>query len=74
MEEFKQLLLDGLKTKPKHWRDGQYIFNVIDHEYGVARTIQFQHGIDCFYDDTQIDAFIEAAYNEIMLRQTYATC
>lgn len=62
MEKFKKALLEGLVNKPKQWRDGQYIFNHIDSVYGVARTVQFVKGIDCFYDDSKIDAFIEAAY------------
>lgn len=51
--------------KPQFWRDGQFVFNYIDSVYGVARDVQFKDGIDCFYRDDKIDAFIEAAANRI---------
>lgn len=70
MEKFKQAVLEGLKNKPKKWRDGQYVFNHIDATYGVARTVQFVRGIDCFYDDSKIDAFIEASYEELIKNTT----
>lgn len=50
-------------TCPKSWRKGQSVFNVVDVKYGVARKVQFSDNIDCFYDDNQIDPFLEAAYN-----------
>ena len=34
-------------------------FNIVDQCIGLARTVQFCDGIDCFYDDEKIDAFIE---------------
>lgn len=43
--------------KPKGWRDGQFVFNMIDDIYGVARIVQFNHGVDCFYDDDEIEKF-----------------
>ena len=65
LEEFinntKSLLNSPLR--PKNWRDGQFIFNHIDVEYGVARHVQFVEGIDCFYDDSKIDSFLIASYN-----------
>lgn len=51
--------------KPSHWRDGQFIFNTIDSLYGVARIVQFNDGIDCFYDDSKINQFIIACYNRL---------
>lgn len=48
---------------PKNWRKGQSVFNVIDENYGtVAREVQFKDGVDCFYDDTKIDSFIDHAW------------
>ena len=70
MEKFKQEILEALKNKPKQWRDGQFVFNYIDEVYGVARTVQFKKGIDCFYDDSKIDAFIEACYQELIKNTT----
>ena len=39
--------------------------SLIDRLYGVARTVQFQDGIDCFYDNSKIDQFINACYNRL---------
>lgn len=44
-------------SKPEEWRDGQFVFNAIDQLYGVARILQFNYGIDCFYDDDNIEEF-----------------
>ena len=41
------------------YRYGQSVFNIVDQYIGLARTVQFCDGIDCFYDDEKIDAFIE---------------
>jgi hypothetical protein len=65
MEEFKKIILEDLKNKPKEWRDGQFVFNHIDEYFGVARTVQYIDGIDCFYDDSKINAFVEACYKRI---------
>lgn len=46
---------------PKNWRKGQSVFNYIDNVYGIARTIQFKYGIDCFYNDDNIDEFLNKA-------------
>lgn len=45
-------------VKPKDWRDGQFVFNMVDELYGVARTVQFVHGVDCFYNDDKIEEFL----------------
>ena len=41
--------------KPLQWREGQFVFNRVDELYGVARAIQFNDKVDCFYDDSKID-------------------
>lgn len=46
---------------PKNWRKGQSVFNYIDAVYGVARNIQFEYKIDCFYNDDYIDDFLDKA-------------
>jgi hypothetical protein len=51
--------------KPKKWRSGQAVFNYIDNVYGVARQVQFEDKIDCFYDDSKIDDFIIASYRRL---------
>lgn len=50
---------------PKNWRKGQSVFNYIDNVYGIARTIQFKWGIDCFYNDNNIDEFLNKAVEVI---------
>ena len=65
LDQFKKALFEGLKNKPKEWRDGQYIFNHINAIYGVARDVQYIDRIDCFYNDSKIDEFIEASYKRI---------
>lgn len=51
--------------KPKYWRNGQFVFNYIDTIYSIAREIQFKDGIDCFYDDSKIDKFLECAIKRL---------
>ena len=41
------------------YRYGQSVFNIVDQCIGLARTVQFCDGIDCFYDDEKVDTFIE---------------
>lgn len=44
-------------------RRGQATFNAVESDYGkIARFVQFVKGVDCFYDNKQIDAFLEACY------------
>ena len=62
--------------RPPHLRKGQYIFNWIDKHfqipehfnfknYSIARQVQFIDGIDCFYDDSKIDEFLDACLRRI---------
>lgn len=59
-EEFITDVWAEVAKCPKSWRKGQSVFNVIDEKYGVARTVQFEDGVDCFYDDREetINLFI----------------
>ncbi len=61
-EEFKTDVLDEVKKCPEDWRFGQSVFNVIDYRYGVARNVQFEDGIDCFYNNDNVDPFILLSY------------
>lgn len=69
----KEELLSKIKPskRPEHLRKGQYIFNQIDQHFqipeqfnfkncSIARQVQFIDKIDCFYDDSKIDEFIDA--------------
>ena len=62
LQDFKNDIYSGIKELPENWRKGQKVFNYIDKKYGVARTVQFDRGIDCFYNDDMIDKFIEESY------------
>lgn len=64
-EEFKEDVLNGIKAFQNNWRKGQKVFNYIDVKYRVARTAQFEKGVDCFYDDSQINKFIEESFKLI---------
>ena len=64
-EEFRQEIWDFVEEKPEWWRDGQAVFNYIDDVYGVAREVQFGSGIDCFYDNSEIEAFITESYRQL---------
>lgn len=53
--------IDQYKKLHPKYRDGQAVFNYIDSKYGIARELQFNYGIDCFYNDSCINEFIEKA-------------
>lgn len=68
----KDLFKDHVKNIAKsiieespYIRYGQAIFNYVDEKYGVARIAQFDYGIDCFYDDTKIEQFLDKCYELI---------
>lgn len=69
-EEFKKDIKDGINELPNNWRYGQKVFNYIDAQYGVARTVQFIDGIDCFYNDDIVDAFVIRSYEYIVRQNT----
>jgi hypothetical protein len=73
LDEFRANILTAMLNKPKEWRDGQFVFNYIDEMYGVARSVQFMDGVDCFYNDGKIDEFIDRCYIRLVeiLNQNY---
>lgn len=65
-DEFKQSLLNEvIKTKPKQFRLGQAVFNYVDDKYGIARDVQFEDHIDCFYIDDNIEPFLKSVFNRL---------
>lgn len=64
-EDLKKEIDEMIKSKPSNWRDGQFVFNYINAEYGVARDVQFIDGVDCFFMDSKIDEFIEKCAERI---------
>lgn len=62
-KEFEVPIWDEVNKRPSFIRRGQAVFNATEEIYGgIAREVQFKDRIDCFYDDLQIDAFLDAAY------------
>lgn len=61
-DEYKQLIDNEIANYPSTWREGQKVFNAIDSLFNVARKTQFEKGVDCFYDDNNIDDFISTSY------------
>jgi len=69
-EEFKTTVKDlagKLRKEHPELRKGQAVFNVTDHEFGVARICQYDYDVDCFYDDSMIEPFLDKSY-EIYLQ------
>lgn len=62
LEEFQTEVLQAMNQRPSQYRKGQAVFNYIDENYGVARYVQFVDGVDCFYNDDQINPFIYYSY------------
>ena len=61
LEEFKRRIYS--EPQPKEWRKGQFVFNRIEQLYGdVARKVQHEDYIDCFYNDSAIEEFIKCAH------------
>jgi hypothetical protein len=62
-EEFKSSIKENAGISRKlhpELRFGQAVFNCTDQN--IARLVQFDYGIDCFYDDEQIDKFLDKCY------------
>lgn len=60
-KELLKALVFGFITAnyPKEWRMGQSVFNAVDDLFGVARYLQFEKGLDCFYADESVEAFLD---------------
>lgn len=62
-EEFRNDIMEAMKERPSWSRKGQFVFNYIEEKYGaVARIVQFNDKIDCFYNDEMIEPFILRCY------------
>lgn len=62
-ESFKKSIIEEVElTRPKSIRKGQAVFNYVDEKFGLARKIQYDYNIDCFYNDAKIDAFLKILY------------
>lgn len=64
-EELRNEVLKKSESRPKWSRKGQFVFNYMDEQYGIARYVQFVEGVDCYYDDTQIDTFLVKCFEKL---------
>ena len=66
---FKELKAEIENQEIPSWsRYGQFVFNYIDETYGVAREVQYEYNIDCFYRDDLVDDFLEICAHLITKR------
>ena len=71
-KEFRNDIIKAMKTRPSWSRKGQFVFNYIEEKYGeVARTVQFNDKIDCFYRDEMIEPFIQHCYTTLTTINKY---
>ena len=61
-EEFRGDIFKNIKDLPNSWKKKKKVFNYIESKYKIARKVQFDCGVDCFYRDDLIDKFIETSY------------
>lgn len=60
-EEFVTEIKTVVAVCPKEWRRGQSVFNIVEERFRVAHEVQ-ANGLDCFYDDSKIEAFLREAW------------
>ena len=62
VSEVKSVAEEMRKNHPE-LRKGQAIFNVVDKNFNnIARIAQFDYDVDCFYDDSMIEPFLDKCY------------
>lgn len=68
-EDFIEYVLTLSEERDNYIRLGQFVFNHIDDNYGdIARMIQYEKHVDCFYDDSKIMDFLSIAFEYIKER------
>ena len=65
LEELKNEVMTEAQNRPSYIRLGQFMFNYIESVYDVARQVQFDDKVDCFYLDKNIDEFLECSLKRI---------
>lgn len=70
LEELKNEVMTEAQNRPHYIRLGQFVFNYIDSVYGVARQVQFDDKVDCFYLDKNIDEFLKCSLKRINEKKT----
>lgn len=74
-EEFISKVLYLAKKEMSQYpflRKGQSVFNVVammfsDSDHNIASKVQYEDKVDCFYDDSQIDKFLDKCYERLKL-------
>ena len=69
--DFRDEVLSAMENKPKDLRDGQFVFNYIDKNYGVAVFVQLMEGVDCFYNDDKIEDFIKMSHETLLKKRNF---
>ena len=65
-EFLKIITSEVIKTKNPYIRFGQAVFNYVEHVFGdVARKVQFEDKVDCFYNDDLVKDFLKAVWKRI---------
>lgn len=70
LEELKNEVMTEAQNRPPYIRLGQFVFNYIDSVYGVARQVQFDDKVDCYYLDKNIDEFLKCSLKRINGKKT----
>lgn len=71
-EEFRNDIMQAMEQRSPWIRKGQFVFIYIEEKYGeVARTVQFNDKIDCFYRDDMIEPFIQHCYTTLTTINKY---
>jgi len=69
-DSFKQYILDLSEHRPEYFRKGQYIFYCCALKYTEYIKLLYNNAgyenIDCFYNDKNIDNFLEFLYDCIV--------
>lgn len=65
LEEFKKDIEWGIEDFPKNWNIGKKVYAYIDHEYRVAKDVQFKDEVDCCNDDSKVEEFILKAFERV---------
>ena len=72
-KEFDKLIADKVNSYPKNWRNGQKVFNAAEEVlweatefiHNIARAVQFEDHVDCFYDDNMIETFLNKCWDKL---------
>lgn len=65
-EEFLDNINNLVDECPRIWRRGLSVFNVVEALYGkIAKEVQLIDKVDCFYEDGNIDEFLDCVWKRL---------